>query len=82
MLTLIDSATMHIIACGIICHQNWRIGPSLEAEGVDSYGLKVKCFLLINETMLVNIVEVSTVSGVDVSMDNCCSAVLMKKYDI
>ena len=48
---------MHIIACGIICHQNWRIGPSLEAEGDDSYGLKAKCIWLINETILVNIVE-------------------------
>ena len=47
---------MHIIAYGIICHQNWRIGPSLEVEGV-SYSLKVKWILLINETILVNIVE-------------------------
>jgi len=50
-------SNMHIIACGIICHQNWRIGPSLEAERVDSYSLKVKWILLINETILVNIVE-------------------------
>jgi len=33
---------MHIIACGIIYHQRRRIGPSLEAERDDSYGLKVK----------------------------------------
>ena len=50
-------SNMHIIACGIICHQNWRIGPSLEAGGVDSYSLKEKKILLINETLLVNIVE-------------------------
>ena len=48
---------MHIIACGIICHQNWRIGQSLEAERVYSYGSKVKYNLLIYETILVNIVE-------------------------
>ena len=47
-------SNMHIIACGIICHQNWRIGPSLEADRVYSYGSKVKCN---NETILVNIVE-------------------------
>ena len=49
---------MHIIACGIICHQNWRIGPSLEAERVDSYSLKEKQILLINETILKNIVKI------------------------
>ena len=66
----------------IIYHQNWRIGPSLEAVSFYSYGLKVKCNLLINETILVNIVEFIHISEVDVSMDNCCSEVLMKKYDI
>ena len=48
---------MHIIACGIICHQNWSIGLSLEAEGVYSDSLKLKWISLINETILVNIVE-------------------------
>ena len=48
---------MHTVACGIIYHQNGRIGPSLEADRVYSYGSKVKCNLLINETILVNIVE-------------------------
>ena len=47
---------MHIIACGIIYHQNWRIGPSLEAE-YNGDGLKSKNeHLLFNETILVNIV--------------------------
>ena len=50
-------SNMHIIACGIICHQNWRIGPSLEAERVYGYSLKLKWISLINETILVNIVE-------------------------
>ena len=47
---------MHIIVCGIIYHQNWRIGPSLEA-GNNGDGLKkLNEDLLFNETILVNIV--------------------------
>jgi len=33
-------SNMHMIACGIICHQNWRIGPSLGAVHYDSWNLK------------------------------------------
>ena len=50
-------SNMHTIACEIICQQNRRMGPLLEAERVYSYSLKVKWILLINETILVNIVE-------------------------
>ena len=27
-------ANMHMVACGIIYHQSWRMGPSLEADRV------------------------------------------------
>ena len=47
---------MHIIACGIIYHQNWRIGPSLEADRITVMVLKLNEVLLFNETILVNIV--------------------------
>jgi len=47
---------MHIIACGIIYHQNWRIGPSLEAEKMTVMVKKLNEVLLFNETILVNIV--------------------------
>ena len=48
---------MHIIACGIIYHQNWRIGPSLEGVKNNGDGFKkLNEDLLFNETILVNIV--------------------------
>ena len=32
---------MHMIACGIRCHQNWRIGPSLGADYYDSWEFEI-----------------------------------------
>jgi len=48
---------MHIIACGIYVT---KTGESAHHERQGEFtvmSLKMKCFLLINETILVNIVE-------------------------
>ena len=49
-------SNMHMVACGIIYHQSWRMGPSLEAEKITVMVLKLNEVLLFNETILVNIV--------------------------
>jgi len=50
-------SNMHMVAYGIIYHQSWRMGPSLEADReLRLWFNKLNEVLLFNETILVNIV--------------------------
>ena len=48
---------MHTIACGIICHQNWRIGPSLGADITVEREFEIVKVFLDLKAILKNIVE-------------------------
>ena len=48
---------MHMIACGIICHQNWRIGPSLGADITVGREFEIVKVFVDLKAILKNIVE-------------------------
>jgi len=48
---------MHMIACEIICHQNWRIGPSLGADYNGSWEFEGEKVFVDFKAILKNVVE-------------------------